>query len=65
MRKLKIGIIGVGRLGYEHACNLANRISEAELTAICDSNLTRAQEVAEELGGDPCLFRPESPLRGP
>ena len=26
MKKLKIGIIGVGRLGYEHACNIANRV---------------------------------------
>ena len=26
MKKLKIGIIGVGRLGYEHACNIAARV---------------------------------------
>ena len=50
MRKIKFGIIGVGRLGYEHACNLANRIPGASLVAVCDGNEARAREVAEELG---------------
>lgn len=50
MKKLKIGIIGVGRLGYEHACNIASRVPGSELVAICDGNLARAQEVADELG---------------
>lgn len=50
MKKLKIGIIGVGRLGYEHACNIANRVPACELVAISDANIARAKEVAEELG---------------
>ncbi len=50
MKKLKIGIIGVGRLGYEHACNIANRVPGSELVAICDANFDRAKAVAEELG---------------
>ena len=50
MRKIKFGISGVGRLGYEHACNLANYIPAAELVAICDFNEERAKEVADELG---------------
>ena len=50
MKKLKIGIIGVGRLGYEHACNIANRVPGSELVAISDANLERAKAVAEELG---------------
>ncbi len=50
MKKLKIGIIGVGRLGYEHACNIANRVPGSELVAICDGNIDRAKEVGEELG---------------
>lgn len=49
MKKLKIGIIGVGRLGYEHACNIANRIPGSELVAICDCNFERAKKVAAEL----------------
>lgn len=50
MKKLKIGIIGVGRLGYEHACNIATRVPGSELVAISDANIARAKEVAEELG---------------
>ena len=50
MKKLKIGIIGVGRLGYEHACNIANRVPGSELVAISDANFDRAKQVAEELG---------------
>ena len=50
MKTIKFGIIGVGRLGYEHACNLASRIPAAELVAVCDGNFERAKEVAEELG---------------
>lgn len=50
MKKLKIGIIGVGRLGFEHASNLAFRIPGAELVAICDADLARAKEVGAELG---------------
>lgn len=50
MKKMKIGIIGVGRLGFEHASNLAFRIPGAELVAICDADLARAKEVGAELG---------------
>ena len=46
MKKLKIGIIGVGRLGYEHACNIANRVPGSELVAIADANFDRAKQVA-------------------
>ena len=50
MKNQKIGIIGVGRLGYEHACNIANRVPGSELVAIADANFDRAKQVAEELG---------------
>jgi len=48
-KRIKIGSIGLGRLGYEHACNIANRIPGAELAAICDIDTNRVKEVAEEL----------------
>ena len=35
MEKVKIGVIGFGRLGYKHAENLAFKIPNAELTAVC------------------------------
>lgn len=50
MAKLKIGIIGVGRLGCEHARNIANRVPGAQLVAVCDNDFNCAKQVAEELG---------------
>ena len=63
MKKLKIGIIGVGRLGYEHACNIANRVPGSELVAIADANFDRAKQVAEELGV-PLSTGSQGPVRG-
>ena len=59
MKKLKIGIIGVGRLGYEHACNIANRVPGSELVAIADANFDRAKQVAEEQRPEGAVRRPE------
>lgn len=50
MKKLRWGCIGLGRLGYEHATNLAQNIPESELIAICAPNPNKLQRVAEELG---------------
>lgn len=50
MKKIKIGSIGLGRLGYEHAKNIATAVPGAELTAICDIDSVRLAQVAEELG---------------
>ncbi|MBZ4645517.1 MAG: iolG [Clostridia bacterium] len=35
MKKIKIGAVGLGRLGRKHAENIAFRIPNAELTAVC------------------------------
>ena len=48
-KTLKIGSVGLGRLGYEHAKNIANYVTGAELTAICDTDAERVAQVAEEL----------------
>lgn len=49
-RTIKVGSIGLGRLGYEHACNIANNIPGAELAAICDTDEKQLNKVAKELG---------------
>ncbi|WP_031477066.1 Gfo/Idh/MocA family oxidoreductase [Agathobaculum desmolans] len=49
MKKIKIGSVGLGRLGYEHACNIANLVPGAELTSLCDVDAVRVKEVAAEL----------------
>ena len=35
MEKVKIGIVGLGRLGMHHAQNLQYKVRNAELTAAC------------------------------
>jgi myo-inositol 2-dehydrogenase / D-chiro-inositol 1-dehydrogenase len=49
-KKLRIGIIGAGRIGRVHAESLAFRIPEAAPSAIADINGDAAQEVAEHCG---------------
>ena len=49
MKKVvKIGSVGLGRLGYEHAKNIATSIPGAQLTAICDIDAQRVKDVAAE-----------------
>lgn len=47
--KLRIGIIGAGRIGKLHAENLAYRIPNAEPAAITDIDIAAAQETAAKL----------------
>lgn len=49
MKKIKIGSVGLGRLGYEHAKNIATRIPEAELYALCDVVEDNLKKVGAEL----------------
>ncbi|MDR1378469.1 MAG: inositol 2-dehydrogenase [Synergistaceae bacterium] len=49
MEDLKIGLIGLGRLGEQHAVNVATRVRGAELSAICDMNAEKLWEVSDRL----------------
>jgi myo-inositol 2-dehydrogenase/D-chiro-inositol 1-dehydrogenase len=49
-RKVKIAVIGTGRMGSVHVRNIATLIPEADLVAICDIRLEVALAVADELG---------------
>jgi myo-inositol 2-dehydrogenase/D-chiro-inositol 1-dehydrogenase len=49
-RRVKIAVIGTGRIGSVHTRNLANSIPEADVVAVCDIRLKVAQAVADELG---------------
>jgi myo-inositol 2-dehydrogenase/D-chiro-inositol 1-dehydrogenase len=48
--KIKVGSIGLGRLGYEHAKNLAYSVQGAELATLCDIDSEKLKSVAAELG---------------
>ena len=49
MRKLGIGVVGVGEMGKRHAENLRRNVPEARLIAIADVSAERARQVATEL----------------
>ena len=49
-KKVKIAVIGTGRMGSIHARNISNLIPDADLVAVCDIRLEVAQAVANELG---------------
>ena len=50
MKKLSVGVIGIGRLGRVYARDLAGRIPETRLAAVCDILPDRAKQSAEEFG---------------
>jgi len=49
-RKVKIAVIGTGRMGSVHVRNIARLIPDADLVAVCDIRLEVAQTVADECG---------------
>lgn len=49
MSKLKIGIVGLGRLGFIHAGNIAGRIKGAQLTAACSLKQEELNRATTEL----------------
>jgi inositol 2-dehydrogenase len=49
MRKLGIGVVGVGEMGKRHAENLRRLVPEARLVAVADVFAERARQVATEL----------------
>ncbi len=48
MKRLNVGLIGLGRLGRVYARDLAGRIPETRLVAVSDTAASLAKEVAEE-----------------
>lgn len=49
MNKLKVGVIGVGYLGALHARTYYG-LGQAQLSAVCDINPVRLNEISQELG---------------
>jgi myo-inositol 2-dehydrogenase/D-chiro-inositol 1-dehydrogenase len=51
MRDLRIGIVGVGMMGADHAERVAHRVSGARLVAVSDPDVARATALAGALDG--------------
>src|ERR1700724_3510587 len=49
MAKLGMGVVGGGTMGKQHALNIRRLMPEAQLIAVADADLRRAQHVASEL----------------
>ena len=49
MRKLGIGVLGIGEMGRRHAENLRRNVSQAKLVAVADVAEDRARQTASEL----------------
>ncbi len=50
MKKLKLGVIGTGRIGKVHIATLVQSVAQAEVVAVADIDLKAAQEVAATFG---------------
>jgi myo-inositol 2-dehydrogenase/D-chiro-inositol 1-dehydrogenase len=49
--RVKVGLIGAGRIGQLHADNMATRLPMAELIGVADIDLVAARQVAERSDG--------------
>jgi predicted dehydrogenase len=49
MRKLGVGVLGVGEMGKRHAENLRRLVPQARLVAIADVDAQRTTQIADEL----------------
>lgn len=57
MRKIKVAVIGAGKLGSRHAL-VYSKLPDIELVGVCDTHLDRAQAAAEQ-----CKTRPFTDYR--
>jgi len=55
---VKVGVIGCGGMGSQHARNLAE-IEGADLRALADVNLDAAERLKREVGGKYCTTDPQ------
>jgi scyllo-inositol 2-dehydrogenase (NAD+) len=65
MTQIRCAVLGLGRLGYWHAENLATKIRGAKLLTVIDPMEGRAEQVARELGVEGYSTNPEDAFNNP
>ncbi len=50
MEQLRVGVVGLGKLGYLHTKNVARNIHNAKLNAVCDMSEEALNRAKTELG---------------
>lgn len=50
MKKIRIGLVGLGRLGYKHAENISRVVKNATLSAVCSIVPEELEKAKKELG---------------
>ena len=64
-RRLKIGLVGLGRLGHVYARDLSSRIPESHLVAVADIKHDLARATADEFGASHCHFTADDLIANP
>src|SRR5205814_1114545 len=54
MKRLRVGVVGVGHIGSKHA-RIYAELPQAQLLAIVDTDAVRAREIGNELGVEPVV----------
>ena len=54
MKRLCVGVVGVGHIGSKHA-RIYAELPQAQLLAIVDTDAVRAREIGNELGVEPVV----------
>ncbi len=62
MDKVKICLVGAGRVGWVHGLNLKNSIHGADLVAVVDKNREAAKKLSQELNVSKCFDSHEKAL---
>ncbi|MCW1305926.1 MAG: inositol 2-dehydrogenase [Candidatus Parvarchaeota archaeon] len=63
--KVRVGIIGAGRIGKIHTENLLSRIQEAEIISIADVDLNKTKEWANNVGINKIFSDPKDVIHDP
>ncbi|AKI97420.1 inositol 2-dehydrogenase [Kosmotoga pacifica] len=64
-KKVRVGVIGAGRIGRIHTKNLVQKVEKAEVTVICDPRYEETKEWARSLGIERIVTDPMQVINDP